>query len=155
MRLDAGHILGKASAMTNKNRSSRKGALGAIALLASAAVLGAPPAVAQMHGGPMMSWQMSSGLVDEVEIRITNLHNALGVTADQEPLFRTYADAMRANARTMQGLFQQRAQVTDFTASARLRWYAQLTAAHATAVNNLIAPFDALYQTLSDSQKQA
>lgn len=141
--------------MTSKNRPLLRGALGAIALLASAAVLGPPPAVAQMHGGPMMASEMPNGIADEVEIRITELHNALRVTPDQEPVFRAYADVMRANAQTMQGLFQQRAQATDFTGPARLRWYAQLTAAHATAVNNLIAPFDALYQTLSDSQKEA
>jgi protein CpxP len=155
MRLQAGRILGKALAMTGNNRPSLRGALGAIVLLASAAMLGAPPARAQMHGGSMMAWQMPSGLADEVEIRIVELHNALRVTPEQEPVFRVYADVMRANAQTMQGLFQQRAQATDFTAPARLRWYAQLTATHATAVNNLIAPFDALYQTLSDSQKQA
>jgi protein CpxP len=141
--------------MTGKNRPSLKGALGAIVFLAAAVALGALPAAAQMHGGPMMGWQMPGGLADEVEIRIAELHNALRVTPEQEATFRAYADVMRANALTMQGLFQQRTQATDFTAPARLRWYAQLTAAHAAAVNNLIAPFDTLYQSLSDSQKQA
>ena len=141
--------------MTRKNRPSLKGALGAIVFLAAAAALAASPAVAQMRGGPMMMGQMPGGLADEVEIRIAELHNALRVTPEQEATFRAYADVMRANAQTMQGLFQQRAHATDFTAPARLRWYAQLTAAHAAAVNNLIAPFDTLYQGLSDSQKQA
>ncbi|HXP03358.1 MAG TPA: Spy/CpxP family protein refolding chaperone [Stellaceae bacterium] len=141
--------------MTGKNRPSLKGALGAIVLLAASAALGAPSAAADMKTAPASVWQIPSGFADEVEIHIAELHIALHVTPDQEPLFRAYADTMRANAQAIHALFVERAQATDFTAPARLGWYARLTATHANAVNNLLAPFNALYQSLSDSQKQA
>jgi periplasmic protein CpxP/Spy len=148
----------KGTAMTGSRRSIKtaaKGAVGAVVLLASAAFLGALPASADMKATPASVWQMPSGFADEVEIRIAELHIALRVTPDQEPLFRAYADTMRANAQAIHALFVERGQATDFSAPARLGWYARLTATHANAVNNLIAPFNALYQSLSDSQKQA
>jgi hypothetical protein len=132
-----------------------KGAVSALVLLVSASVLDAAPALAETTAAPAAAWQMPSGFADEVEIRIAELHSTLRITPDQEPLFRAYADTMRANAQMIHALFVQRAQSTDFSAPARLRWYAQLTATHASAVNNLIAPFDALYRSLSDSQKHA
>jgi len=98
---------------------------------------------------------MPEALTDSVEIRIAELHQTFRIMPSQEALFRAYADIMRSNAQAINALFVQRAQATDFTAPARLRWYAQLTATHAEAVNKLIAPFDALYQSLSPAQQQA
>jgi hypothetical protein len=90
-----------------------------------------------------------------VEAKISELHRKLHITSAEEPQFRTYADAMRQNAQTMAALFAERAKSTDLSAVARLRWYAQLTAAHAEAVGKLVAPFEALYQGLSADQKKA
>ncbi|HTW52345.1 MAG TPA: Spy/CpxP family protein refolding chaperone [Stellaceae bacterium] len=98
---------------------------------------------------------MPEALADSVEIRIAELHRTLRIMPSQDALFRAYADVMRRNAQAINALFQQRAQAIDFTAPARLRWYAQLTAAHAEAINKLIAPFDALYLSLSPAQQQA
>jgi|SRR5579872_7387080 len=91
----------------------------------------------------------------DVEARISTLHKKLSITPDQEPQFKAYADALRGNAQAMQDLFQQRAQAPSESAVDRLHWYAKLSAAHADAVNKLVPPFDALYQSLSDSQKKA
>jgi len=90
-----------------------------------------------------------------VDARISELHEQLHVTPAQEPQFRAYADVMRDNAQAMHALFQQRAQSTDTNAVSRLRWYAQLTAAHAEAVGKLVPVFEALYQSMSDKQKKA
>jgi periplasmic protein CpxP/Spy len=90
-----------------------------------------------------------------VEARISELHEQLHITPAQESLFRAYADVMRDNAQAMHALFQQRAQDTDTSAVSRLRWYAQLTAAHAEAVGKLVPVFEALYQSMSDKQKKA
>jgi periplasmic protein CpxP/Spy len=112
-------------------------------------------AVAQTSPAPAASTPMPQGFADEVEIRIAELHRALRIAPGQEALFNAYADVMRGNAQATYALFLQRAHATDFRAPALLRWYAQLTAAHAEAVNKLIAPLDALYQSLSPEQKQA
>jgi len=90
-----------------------------------------------------------------VEARISELHEQLHITPAQEPQFKAYADVMRDNAQALHALFQQRAQNTDASAVSRLRWYAQLTAAHAEAVGKLVPVFEALYQSMSDKQKKS
>lgn len=135
-------------------RSLKTAAVGA--LLCAAALVSptglSSSALAQTAPAPSA---MPEPLADSVEIRIAELHRTLRIMPSQEALFRVYADAMRGNALAINALFLQRAQETDFTAPARLRWYAQLTAAHAEAVKKLTAPFDALYQSLSNTQQQA
>lgn len=93
--------------------------------------------------------------VHDVEARISDMHKRLAITADQEPQFKAYADVLRSNAQAMRDLFQQRAQAPGENAVDRLHWYAKLSSAHADAVNKLVPPFEALYQTLSDQQKKA
>ncbi|HKM61588.1 MAG TPA: Spy/CpxP family protein refolding chaperone [Acidisphaera sp.] len=90
-----------------------------------------------------------------VEARIAYLHKTLGITSAQEPQFSAYAEVMRANAQAMRTLFQQRAHTNDATADGRLRWYAQLSAAYADAMQKQLAVFEPLYQSLSDAQKKA
>jgi periplasmic protein CpxP/Spy len=94
------------------------------------------------------------GPMTNVEARISELHKQLQITPAEEPQFEAYADVMRSNAQMMQNLFQQRAQNPDRTAVGQLSWYAKLTAVHAEAVSKLVAPFEALYQRMSDQQKK-
>ena len=124
-----------------------------ISLLAlSSKPVGAQSATEAARPGPV---PMPQNFAGDVEIRIAELHNQLAITPAQEALFRAYGDAMRTNAQAINAVFQQRAAATDFSAPARLRWYAQLTSTHGEAVNKLIAPFDALYQSLSGPQRAA
>jgi protein CpxP len=132
-----------------------RGTASAFALLVATSLLAAPAALAQVNDPPSSAMQLPQGFADEVEIRIAELHNALRITPDQEALYRAYADTMRANAQATHAMFLARAQATDFTAPARLRWFAQAAAARADAINKLIAPFDALYQALTPDQKVA
>ena len=144
--------------MTSIGRCSLKavasGAVGGLlfigALVSSTGLSGA--AFAQTAPAPSA---IPEALADSVEIRIAELHRTLRIVPSQEALYRAYANVIRGNAEAINALFVQRAQATDFTAPARLRWYAQLSAAHAEAVNRLVAPFDALYQSLSPGQRQA
>lgn len=136
--------------------SRNAGASGSSAggLMAQAAPAPAAP------GGPAPETRgeptQPDGPVARVEARISELHEQLHITPAQEPQFKAYADVMRSNAQAMQALFQQRAQSTDnMTAVTTLRWYAQLTAAHADALSKLIPVFETLYQRMSDGQKKA
>lgn len=126
----------------------------AIGALLGAAAMFLPVGSAGAQTPPAAS-AMPEALSDSVEIKIAELHQMLRILPSQEALFHAYAEAMRGNAQAINALFLQRAQAADFSAPARLRWYAQLTATHAEAVNKLIAPFDALYQSLSPPQRQA
>jgi periplasmic protein CpxP/Spy len=119
-------------------------------LVAQASPTSAPAAQsAQMSAEPL------GAPGDRVELRILELHNSFHITPAQEPLFRAYADTIRANAAAMDALFQERAHNPDRSAVTELHWYARLTGAHAEAVNRLIPSFEALYQSLSDQQRRA
>jgi len=113
------------------------------------------PAPMVYQATPVPAAQLPERFNAEIELRIAELHRELRITPQQEPLFRAYEEAMRANAQAIHAMFVTRAQATDFSAPARLRWFAQATAARADGINRLIAPFDALYQSLSPEQRLA
>lgn len=144
--------------IAGKRARSTASAVGALILLAGASATG--PALAQPASQPTPSQaaaavdRVAPNPIDEVEIRIADLHRKMQITPEQEPRFKAYADALRANAQAMQGLFAQRTADADMSASARLHWYARLTATHAENINRLVPLFDALYQGLSEPQKQ-
>jgi periplasmic protein CpxP/Spy len=113
--------------------------------------------IAQAGDSTAVAPQRSSrnpGLVAGVEAQISALEKKLKITSAQKPQFDAYAEIMRANARSMDELFQQRAQHRDRSASGMLRWYAQLTTAHAEDLNKLVPAFDTLYASLSEQQKK-
>ena len=119
-----------------------------------AGVLMAQAAPGSSSGGTSAPQQSLRGRpMTDVEARISELQKQL-ITPAEEPQFKTYANVMRENAQAMQALFAQRAQNPDRTAIGQLRWYAKPTAAHAEAVSKLVAPFEVLYQNMSDQQKK-
>lgn len=50
---------------------------------------------------------------DRIETRIASLHKRLMITADQEDAWKTVADAMRDNAKTLDGLAADRVKNRD------------------------------------------
>jgi len=91
---------------------------------------------------------------DQAEIRIKDLHGKLKITPDQETQWDAVAQAMRDNAATMEDLADKRkANAGSMNAVDDLNSYAEIAQAHADGVKNLIPPFEALYDTLSDEQK--
>jgi protein CpxP len=145
------------------DRAVKRSALGAVGVLALVAGLiplpdapgwqtmaqAAAANLAPVTTGP------TRGLAGAAETRLAGLRRQLRITPEQEPQFQDYAAVIRTNAQKMQGLLEQRAKATDKSATARLRWYAQLSTASAENNNKIVLAFDALYQALSDSQKQA
>ena len=141
--------------MTRLGKTAIAGVASSLAVLALLSAPVAAQSVPMQPGPAAMAVQLPQDFADEVEIRIAELHNLLRITPDQEALFRSYADTRRANAQAVHAMFLARAQATDFSAPARLRWLAQAAAARGEAINRLITPFDALYQALSPDQKVA
>ena len=91
-----------------------------------------------------------------VEQRITALHSALGITAEQTPLWDAFAVAMREDAASTEQLFQQRASgAATMTAVDNMHSYASLARAYADDTGKLSTAFDSLYASLSPTQKQA
>ena len=88
------------------------------------------------------------------ETRISDLHLRLHITAAQEPLWQPVAQVMRDNAVTMEALEKSRADGKNtMNAIDDLRSYGQLIDAHADGVKKLEPPFEALYKSMSATQK--
>jgi periplasmic protein CpxP/Spy len=89
-----------------------------------------------------------------VEDRINYLHSALKITADQESLWKTFADQMRANGSTMSELYKQRVEGENTrNALDDMKQYAQITQAHADDMQKLVTAFEPLYNSFSADQK--
>jgi protein CpxP len=90
-----------------------------------------------------------------IEQRITELHAQLQITPEQQPQWDQFAQVMRDNAKTMDDSFKARMKTMQtMTAPENMESYAQVTVDHARDVQNLVAPFKALYAAMSDSQKR-
>jgi hypothetical protein len=90
-----------------------------------------------------------------VEARIKELRQKLKITATQEPLWNDFAGTMRENAQAVDAVLSERsANIHSMNAVADLESYQKLADAHANGMKRLIPAFQALYDSMSDSQKQ-
>ena len=97
----------------------------------------------------------SLAAADPLEGRITELHQKLNITADQEKLWKAVAETMRGNAEASRKLVgERRANEATMTAADDLHAYADIAEAHAKHVRKLAKAFDALYAAMSDDQKK-
>ena len=89
-----------------------------------------------------------------VEQRIADLHAKLKITAAEQTQWDTFAQAMRDNAMAIDQAFQSRVKaLPTMTAADNVKSYAELSAEHAKDMQKLVPTFQALYNTMSDSQK--
>ena len=94
-------------------------------------------------------------LAARVEVRITDLHVKLEISPPQEPQWQKFAQTMRDNARKMDEAFQSRVQLMpSMTAAENMRSCARLSMLHAQDLEHLIPAFEALYGTMSETQKR-
>ncbi len=104
-----------------------------------------PPAPAA--GNPTME--------DRVGKRITQLHAALHITADEEGQWQQFADVMLDNARKMDGDYKDRAaKFATLSAVDNMQSYADIAEEHAEDVKRLVAAFQPLYAAMPDAQKK-
>jgi hypothetical protein len=90
-----------------------------------------------------------------IEHRIQDLHARLLISPAQQPQWDAFADVMRNNARNMERIFQQRVNtLSAMTAPENMQSYAQVAASQAEDMQKLVPAFQALYDTMSDSQKK-
>jgi hypothetical protein len=82
------------------------------------------------------------------------MHRRLQITAQQEPAWNAFAQAMRDDATATAQAYQERAaHLQTMTAVENLRSFAQIEQARAQGLEGLATSFDTLYGQLSDSQK--
>lgn len=139
-------------------------AIAAVALTASVAFADAPAGASAgspaTHGGTQASADEGAPqrlkAATGVDSLIAHLHDTFRITAAQEPLWARVATAMHENADTMSKLAKRRFEASkSATAIDDLKSYAEISSAHAEGANRLIAAFQPLYDSMSDSQKAA
>ena len=93
---------------------------------------------------------------ETVEQRITNLHNALKITPDEDSKWNAVAQAMRVNATNMDTLIatNRTTPPQNMTAVDDLKTYQKVAQAHVDGLKNLIASFETLYAAMPDTQKK-
>jgi periplasmic protein CpxP/Spy len=114
-----------------------------------AASLAAVPAFAQ---APAAGGGHNNGL----ETRISELHDTLKITPQQEPQWKAVAKVMHENAEASRKLVEEKRKDADTqTAVADLNAYADIAEAHAKHVRKLSKVFAALYANMSPDQQKA
>jgi periplasmic protein CpxP/Spy len=143
----------------------------ALALALGAALVGAPPAVAaagDVAGGtefrvaqgapkaaaPKAQAQQQQAPEQGIERQVAELKKRLNITAQQQPQFDAFAQAMRQNAQTMEPLMQEQQQSPNRNAVEDLKSAAKFAEAEAESLKRLLPPLQALYDSLSDQQKK-
>ena len=126
----------------------------AAGLLLAIATLAAPTSAATPGQTQASAHVMTVAAHTPVDTRINSLHARLQITADQESLWQPVAQVMRDNASTMDSLRQSRmANASNMSAIDDLRSYGQVVDAHADGIKKLTSAFEALYNSMSDTQK--
>jgi hypothetical protein len=119
-------------------------------MLAQATPTQAPTAPGQ---GPGPATAPKASRADRVEARINELHTKLGITPEQEDLWKNVAQAMRDNAQTMETLTKARtANAKTMTAIDDLKSYGEIAEAHADGIRKFVPVFEAPYTTILTRQ---
>jgi len=90
-----------------------------------------------------------------VEARIKELHNRLHITAAQQTQWNNLVQVMRDNAKAMMDLQKGRTQdVNSMTAVDAVKSYAAVIEAHEAGMGKFVPAFQALYESMSNTQKK-
>lgn len=127
-----------------------------LAGLMAAALLAAPPSLAQSGATAPAHQTRAERRAETVEHRIAALHAALKITAEEEPAWQAVAQTMRDNAAALNKLGTEAAAQPrkGMTALEDMQTYARYAQAHADGAKALIASFTALYDMMPDDQKK-
>jgi Mg-chelatase subunit ChlI len=92
--------------------------------------------------------------VEHTEAQIKQLQGALKITEAQKELWNNLTQVMRENANDMDALTKERAESTkSMNAVEHMKFHSQITEAQSAQLKKFIPPFEALYASMSDEQK--
>jgi len=98
---------------------------------------------------------MTAAKPDPVEARIKELHNKLSITAAQQTQWDSLVRVMRDNAKAMTDLQKQRSHdAKAMTAVDAVKSYEAVIAAHEAGMAKFVPAFQALYDSMSNAQKE-
>ena len=90
-----------------------------------------------------------------VNQRITQMHQRLKITPEQQPAWDVFAQAMRDNVTSIEQAYKgRRASVAAMSAPDNMRNFAQIEQNRAEGIQKLAASFQTLYDAMSDDQKK-
>lgn len=114
------------------------------------------PMTPWMGPGAMMGWgPMMGGPGQHIEGRIAFLKTEIGITPAQEPVWKAYADALRASASSMQAMHDQMMSGgMPATPPERMLLHNQMMSAQLDASTTVQKVFVPLYDALSPEQKK-
>ncbi len=93
--------------------------------------------------------------VERTEARIKQLQGALKITEPQQALWNTLTQVMRDNAKEFDELATLRVESTKIVnAVDNMKFYYQISKTHLDQQAKFIPPFEELYTSMSDAQKQ-
>ncbi len=99
---------------------------------------------------------VAAAKADPVEAHIKELHNRLHITAAQQAQWDGLVQVMRDNAKAMSDLQKQRGQdAKAMTAVEAVKSYQAVIEAHEAGMTKFVPAFEALYNSMSNTQKEA
>ena len=92
--------------------------------------------------------------VEHTEAQIKQLQGTLNITEAQKELWNNLTQVMRENAKDMDAFTKDKAESTKtMSAVERMKLHSRITEFHLDQQKKLIPPFEALYVSMSDQQK--
>jgi hypothetical protein len=102
-----------------------------------------------------MMGAQSGMMAADVEGRIAALRTELKITDAQEPQWNRFAEALRATAKSTNGMFEQMTSpATAATLPERLQRHEKMMSTHLNGLKALEAAVDPLYAALNHDQKK-
>jgi protein CpxP len=122
-------------------------------------LLAAGPALAQTASpaphAPAAKVANPATMAAKVERRITQMHQELKITPEQQPAWDGFAQAMRDNATSVDEAYAARkASLATMSAPDNMRNFARIEQQRADGIQKLTASFQTLYDGMSDEQKK-
>ena len=104
---------------------------------------------------PAATSKVRSNSLNRIEARITDLHNKLRITANQEAQWNDLAQVMRQNGQKMRDMVTERsAKLKTMNAVDDLKSYQVIVDEHADGLGRLIPAFEALYAEMTPEQQK-
>jgi hypothetical protein len=102
-----------------------------------------------------MMGAQSGMMAADVEGRVASLRTELKITDAQAPQWNRFADALRATAKSMNGMFEQMmSSDIEATLPGRLERHEKMLSAHLNVLKTLREAVEPLYAALSNDQKK-
>jgi periplasmic protein CpxP/Spy len=131
--------------------------LAAMAQIPAAAPPAKPAAATAPTAPPAMAdTALPKDATQRLEQHNKQLHDQLGITAEQQPQWDQFTQVMRGNANDMRRAFTARGdKLPTMNASENMQSYADLAQVHAANMQKAAASFQTLYAVLTPEQKAA